>query len=180
MISISIMVIVAAIIMTRQSSFNGAVLLRGQAYEVALQVREVQLNAVSASGDSGTFRSVQGVLFDTDVLNNNRYRIFRDTPTGANANGFYDTGEEFGQQGLLDPRFEIRNIRAIGTDTITGTEVSAVFVRPNFDARFFDSSGELTDTSSIEIDVARRGETGTGPGVIRTLEITSTGQITVQ
>lgn len=180
MISISIMVIVAGIILTRQSSFNGAVLLRGEAYDIALQIREVQLNAVSASGNSGTFRSVQGVQFDTSTFSNNFYRIFVDTPTGVDANGFYDSGEEFGQQGLLDPRFEIRAIRAIGTDAIVGTEVSVVFVRPNFDARFFDSSGELTNTSSVEVDIARRGATGTGPDVVRTLEITSTGQIAVQ
>ena len=178
MISISIMVIVAAIILTRQTAFNGSVLLRSQTYEVALQTREVQLNAVSASGNSGTFRSVQGVHFNVATSSNNQYKVFVDTPSGANANGFYDAGEEFGQQGIIDPRFEVRAVRAIG-DTINGTEVSAVFVRPNFDARFFDIDGELT-ASSLEIDIARRGVTGVGVDVVRTLEITSTGQITVQ
>jgi len=178
MVSISIMVIVASIVLTRQSTFNSAVLLRGQAYEVALTVREVQLNAVSASGDTGSFRDVQGVHFDSGAGTDGTFRIFRD----ANTNGYYDgTSEEFGIQGLLDPRYEIRDIRAVG-DSLSGDNVSVIFVRPNFDARFFDGSGVSGEVaaSSVEIDVARRGATGSGPGDIRTVEITSTGQISVQ
>ena len=179
MVSISIMVIVATIVLTQQASFNSAVLLRGQAYEVALAIREVQLNAVSASGNTGTFRDTQGVHFDTDESTDGTYRIFRD----ADNDGYYDgSGEEFGIQGLLDPRYEIRNVRAVGGDSISGTAVSVIFVRPNFDARFFDGSGPSNEVAAaaVEIDVALRGSTGTGPGDIRTVEITSTGQISVQ
>jgi len=181
MVSISIMVLVSAIMLTNQSSFNGSILLRSQAYEIALQLREIQLSAVSASSNgSGDFHSVLGVHFDSTSANNNIYNIFKDSSSGSNSNGFYDSGEAFGIQGIVDRRFEIREIRAIGTDTISGYAVSVVFERPNFDARFFDSSGELTNTSSIEIDIARRGVTGVGVGVLRTVEITSAGQIAVQ
>lgn len=175
MVSISIMVIVSAIILARQSAFNSAVLLRSQAYEIALGMREVQLNAVSASGDVslGNFRSILGIHFDTD--SNSEYKIFRD----SDMDGFYDAGEEFGVQGVLDNRFEIREIRADGS-VIPGSQLSVIFVRPNFDARFFESSGSEVNASSIEIDIARRGVTGTDNSVLRTLEVTSTGQITVQ
>jgi type II secretory pathway pseudopilin PulG len=174
LISISIMVIVAAVILARQTSFNSAVLLRGQAYEIALQIREVQLSAVSASGNSGNFRSTLGVHFDTNSLSNDHFHQFRD----ADSDNFYDPAEEFGLQGQLDPRFEIEALRAVG-DTITGSELSVIFVRPNFDARFFDTGGEI-NASSVEIDIRRRGSTGTGPGEVRTIEVTSTGQISVQ
>lgn len=187
LVSISIMAIVTSIIMTRQSAFNSAVLLRSQAYEIAFQVREIQLNAVSAKGDAGNFRSILGLQFSkstaTSLPNNSHYYIFRDTPApSADANGMYDSGEDYGLQGLLDSRFEIRDIRAFGAAAvpISGNELSVIFVRPNFDARFFDSSGEITTASRVEIDVARRGVTGTGVGVVRTLEITKTGQIAVQ
>ncbi|MCA9358723.1 prepilin-type N-terminal cleavage/methylation domain-containing protein [Candidatus Kaiserbacteria bacterium] len=173
MVSISIMVIVASIIMTKQSAFNGSVLLRSQAYEVAFDLREVQLSAVSAAGNTGVFRSVLGVHFDT--ANAGHYAIFKD----ADADGFYDSGEEYGIQGALDSRFEVRSLRAVGA-AITGNDVSVVFVRPNFDARFFDSSGTEINASSIEIDIARIGFTGTGPDVLRTVEVTSTGQIAVK
>jgi type II secretory pathway pseudopilin PulG len=175
LVSISILTIVTAIILVRQNSFNGAVLLRSEAYEIALTARDVQLNAVGASGDisPGTFRSVLGLHFDT--LNSQQYRIFRD----ADSDGFYDSGEEFGLQGNLDRAFEIRALRAVG-DSISGTELSIVFVRPNYDARFFDAAGSEVNASSVEIDIARRGESGTGPGDVRTVEITATGQIVVQ
>jgi type II secretory pathway pseudopilin PulG len=170
MVSISIMMLVSAVILARQSSFNGAVLLRSQVYDVALAVREVQLGAVSAeSNGSGLFRSVDGVYFDT--ANDNAYKVFKD----ANSNYFYDATEQFGKQGVIDNRFQIRAIRANGSKT----QLSVVFERPNFDARFFDTNGEIA-TSSVEIDIARRGVAGTTNDVMRTLEITKTGQITVR
>jgi prepilin-type N-terminal cleavage/methylation domain-containing protein len=176
MISITIMVIVIAIVFTSQGSFNGAVLLRGQAYETALQIREVQLNAVGAVGDAGVFRSVYGVHFDSSGSENGQYKIFRD----SNSNGFWESGEEYGQQSFLDSRFKIRKIRTVG-ETPVGTALSIVFVRPNFDARFFDSIKEV-EASSVEIDIARRdiADTEIGPGDVRTVEVTATGQISVK
>lgn len=174
MVSIAVMAIVSSIILVRQNSFNGGVLLRSQAYEVALAAREVQLNAVSAVGVAGDFRTLQGLHFDTNTANNGIFRVFRD----ADNDGFFDAAESLGQQGALDSRFEIRAIRTLG-DSYTGTAISIVFERPNFDARFFDSAGEV-NASSIEIDIARRGVSGSTPDVLRTLEITSTGQIIVQ
>lgn len=180
LISISIIVIVTSIILVRQDSFNGAVLLRSQAYQVALQLRDIQLNAVSASYDTGNFRSVIGAHFNETAGNNLGYSIFRDSLSGVDENFSYDVGEEFGIQGLLDPRFEIRDIRpnpATGYNATNG--LSIVFQRPNFDARFF-SGGTQVNATDVEIDIARIAETGTGPEVIRTVEISSAGQISVQ
>ena len=175
MVSISIMLIVSSVILARQSAFNGAVLLRSQLYEVALAVREVQLSAVSAeSNGSGSFGSVQGIYFDTATSNNGSYVTFHD----MDGDFFYDSNEQFGKQGLVDKRFEVRAIRAIG-GTINGTGVAVVFKRPNFDAQFYSSTGKIS-ASSIEVDISKRGNTGTTNDVVRTLEITATGQITVK
>ncbi len=175
LVSISIMALVSSVIFIRQSSFNGAVLLRSQAYEIALQAREVQLYAVSAIGDTGSFRDRYGLYFNTTSPNNTTYNVFRDSDDDE----FYDVNEQFGIQGRLDRRFEIRAVRTVGGAAITGTELVVLFERPNFDARFYDSTGELL-SDRVEIDIALIGESGTGPGVVRTLEITSTGQIAVQ
>ena len=173
LVSISIMVIISAVIMVQQKSFNSAVLLRSQAYNIALEARQIQLSAVSVSGEAGEFRSLLGLHFD--IASNQEYKIFKD----ADSDKYYDATEIFGKQGKLDKRFEIRAIRAVG-DSLTGNAVSVVFERPNFDARFFDSSGELTNASRIEIDIAQKnGQSGTND-IIRTIEITSTGQIAVQ
>jgi prepilin-type N-terminal cleavage/methylation domain-containing protein len=174
MVSISVMAIVSSIILVRQNSFNGGVLLRSQAYEIALAAREVQLNAVSAIGVTGNFRSLQGLHFDTNDLTDGLYRVFFD----GDADGFYDSNESIGQQGVLDGRFEIKDIRAVG-DSFSGTALSVVFERPDFDARFFDSAGEV-NASRVEIDIARRDSSGVSCGSeFRTIEITQTGQITV-
>ncbi len=176
LVSISIMVIISAVILVQQSSFNGAVLLRSQAYEVALDAREVQLNAVSINDVTGDFRSLLGLHFDLD--SNQTYNIFRD---GGTNNGYYDAGEAFGKQGTLDDRFEIRAIRVNRNSggVMPVTQLSVVFERPNFDARFFSQTGEI-NASGIEIDVAKKGVPAGSSDPIRTIEITSTGQIAVQ
>ncbi|NCT02182.1 prepilin-type N-terminal cleavage/methylation domain-containing protein [Candidatus Parcubacteria bacterium] len=179
MVSISIMAIVSAIILARQDSFNSAVLLRSQAYEIALALREVQLSAVSASGDSGDFRTVYGVFFTSDISPasdpfNGYFQVFKDN----NDNGYLDTGEEFGPRDNLDKRFEIKELRIGGSSE---TEATVVFMRPNFDALFYDGPSSLVDESIFEIDVARRNTAGALCGSeFRTVEVTRTGQIAVQ
>lgn len=173
MVSISIMVIVAGIILARQNSFNGAVLLRGQAYEVALKIREVQLAAVSASDTAGgtSFRSVLGVNFNTDPLYNTQYISFRD----VNRDDEYQAATDvtFGQRGVIDNRFYISLIEIDGT---AQSEASVVFERPNFDARFSTAGSEML------VHLRRVGSdlSDTGPGDLRIIEITSTGQIGVR
>jgi prepilin-type N-terminal cleavage/methylation domain-containing protein len=172
MVSISIMAIVAAIILIQQSSFNSAILLRSQAYEVALQLRDIQLSAVSASSNgSGAFKSVLGAYFNSDNAHDGQYSIFRDT----DSDGFYDAGEAFGIQGILDKRFEIKEIRTAGG--AIEPDISIVFTRPNFDARFFTDPGTEAHVPSVEIDIVRRGDVS---GLKRTVEVTSTGQIAVK
>lgn len=178
MVSIGIVVLVMGVIVSRHSSYNGAVLLRSQAYSIALQSREIQLSAVSALGTGSTnYRSVLGLHFNTATAN--FYNNFRD----ADGDHFFDSGEEFGKRNNIDSRFEIGEIRLIGPGT-TPSAVSVVFERPNFDARFFTAGGgtgtEPANVTAVEIDVRRKGATGTGVGDIRTVIITKTGQITVQ
>ena len=172
LVSVSIMLLLAGLVFARHQSFNGAVLLRSEAYEVALTIREVQFAAVSAESDgSGGFRSVEGVYFTSDT--DNVYRIFRDI---APYNYTFDVGEAYGKQGTLDNRFEIRAVRGVG-DSV-GNGLAIVFERPNYDAKFYDENG-VVNASSVEIDIAKRGETGVGDGVVRTVEVTATGQISV-
>jgi type II secretory pathway pseudopilin PulG len=182
LVSISIVVLVTGIIVSRHNSYNGAVLLRSQAYEVALQAREVQLSAVSAVGSSGVFRNVYGVHFDTSTADRRQYYLFfRDS---LPYNNFYDAADVVVQRGNIDPRFEISQIRRVvsPTDSVE-TSLSVVFERPNFDARFYTSpSASLLGVagSAVEIDIRVKGTTGTGVGEVRTVEITKTGQIIVQ
>ncbi|MEK7461954.1 MAG: prepilin-type N-terminal cleavage/methylation domain-containing protein [Patescibacteria group bacterium] len=167
MVSISIMMLVAAVILARQSAFNGAVLLQSQAYEIALTAREVQTNAVSASVLAGTARQMLGLYFDTS--RNTTYRIFRD----VQGNGSYDVSEEYGQQNSLDSRFEIKAIRVGGT---AQNSVSVMFERPDFDAKFYVGTSQVS-AGLVEIDIGTKDNSAVG---VKTIMITATGQVTVQ
>ena len=176
-VSIGIMVLITTVIMTRHDSFNGASLLRGQAYAIALQAREVQLNAISAT-EGGGFRNVFGLHFD-EVNSPNTYAVFKDTNAGANNNDYFDAAEVYGKQGVVDNRFIIRDIRLMNGAAIFSSppRVSVSFERPNFDARIYTAANTPANAavSGVEIDIAV-----VGTGDIRTVEITKTGQISVK
>ena len=173
MVSIGIIVLVLTITLTRQSSFNSAVLLRSEAFDIALAIREIQLSAVSASSDgSGQFRSTLGVHLNT--TNPNEYILFRD----ANDNNKYDysSSEAIGAAGAIDPRFEISRIQA-GSNT--PGEVSIVFDRPDYDALFYDSSATQIDVPEIQIELRVKGTSGSCGDQWRIIEVTRAGQIAV-
>ncbi len=177
MVSIGIVVLVTSIIIVRHNSYNGAVLLRSEAYELALQARDIQLTAVSVSGSGGTFRNVYGLYFNSNT-SPGFYYSFRD----ANNNEFWNTGEEI-KRSNVDPRFEIDEIRLVsGTGESTVDAVSVVFERPNFDARFYTAGNTEAGAtvSAVEIDVRVKGTSRDVISEVRTVEITKTGQITVQ
>jgi len=182
LVSVSIILLVTSIIMSRHGSYNGAVLLRSQAYQVALLAREVQLSAVSAVGETGEYRNVYGLYFSTNApVSGNYYYTFRDT----NGNMFFDSPEQVGARNNIDRRFVIAEIRLVdgsGATLSTPTNLSVVFQRPNFDALFYTaaSAAAYPAVSTVEIDIRTRGTSGSGVGEVRTVEISRTGQIIVQ
>jgi type II secretory pathway pseudopilin PulG len=179
LVSISIMVLVTSVILARHDAFNGASLLRGQTYDLALTIREMQLLAVSAikAGSGLDYDNVYGLSLDVNRPSN--YDVFRD----ANDDYEFTDGEEFGQQGIMDRRFVIDRIELLGSGSDVGEydDITILFERPNFDALLF-RGGVAVDSgiSTVLIDVRVRGTTGTGPGELRQIEVTRTGQITVR
>jgi prepilin-type N-terminal cleavage/methylation domain-containing protein len=176
MVSISIMALLTTIVVTRQSSFNGAVLLRNQAYEVAFTLRQAQMLAVSG-GDEATRR--YGVYFDTSTAAQHTYVLFGDT----NNNGMFDAGEQIGLTGKLDRRFEIRSLTAPDITTLQGV-MSITFLRPNFDGYFCTNASGCTTpaaytSGTASVHVARTDVTTNGTGDVRRVEVTRTGQIAV-
>lgn len=178
MVSVSLVVLVTSVILARHDSYNGAVLLRSQAYDVALKVREVQMEAVSVVSQEGAYRTALGVCFNTSSPN--EYHIFRD----ADDNKECDSGEYVGQRGNIDPRFQISSINLISTSIQPRSEQEIVilFERPNFDARFFVEGIEQTAFESVEIGILRVGANvqSTNVSDLKIMEISRTGQILVK
>lgn len=171
LVSISIVLLVLSITITRQDSFNTAVLLRSQSYEVAFDIRDAQISALSSVFDGTEQQSTVGVYFDT--LLPNQYIKFIDD----NKNGLFDTGEAFGSPGIIDPRFEIVQLRDAGATTYS--DMSVTFSRPNFDAVLRYSGGNINQPF-VEIEIA---EPGVAPGGCdesqHVISITALGQISV-
>lgn len=177
LVSVGIMVLVTAVILIDFGNFNNSNLLRNQAFEVALTVREAQFLAVSTVGSGTNFRNSFGVHF---VADERSYITFQDQDDDQR----YDVGDttEFVSSQSVDPRFVVRDIIAMPSGTALG-DVSITFLRPNFDARF-ESAGTTAvpnGTTEIVIGLAIVGSgTDSGPEVYREVIISTTGQIEVQ
>ncbi|MCA9361352.1 prepilin-type N-terminal cleavage/methylation domain-containing protein [Candidatus Kaiserbacteria bacterium] len=170
LVTISIVTLITAIVMIRYSSFDSSVLLNNQAYEIALDIRETQVRAISIQArDPGTgdaFTSNYGLFYDIDEPT--EYIFFQDT--GSN-NGKYDLGEEI-ETLHLDGRFIISSITSNGS--VTENEASIIFKRPNFDAIMEDDSNN--SLNSVEITVQAKRNSSSNRKVI----IYSSGQVTVE
>lgn len=140
MVSIGVMVLVTSIVIVRQSTFNSTALLTNQAYEVAFDVRETQLRAVSAQGGvDADFRTQYGMKFAPDEQ---KYTFFRGEPS---------TPTLLGAPGNLDRRFALGSFNT--SSGIIDEEISIVFERPEYDAMFFDGEGSVLDVSWVVINV---------------------------
>lgn len=160
LITAAIIGIVTALVVVRYGAFNNSVLLKSQAFEMALDLREAQVFAVSVRGEASTFRQTYGIHFDTSTPN--QYLLFIDT----DEDDIYDSGEEIGAPFVIDSRFSISQIEMVGGST--HSDVSVTFHRPDFDARFSQSG------SAARITIASED------GDTRSVLVSSSGQITVE
>lgn len=181
LVTIAIIGIVTGLVMVRYSSFNSVVLLKNQAFKVALDIREAQVLATSVRGtgsNNDTFRKPYGVHFDTDgTIAGQYYYFFQDTVGSVNPPA-YSSGEELGAPRYIDSRFIISEI-CVDTTTVPCPSsnikdtLTISFVRPDFDAVMRTEDG-LVRSARITISAV------TDSIVTRSVLITTTGQITVE
>lgn len=162
LITISIVMLVTGLALSRYSSFNNSVLLQSQAFEIGFDIRQAQQSAINVQAVGGASRNGFGIYFDRSTPN--QYVLFSDT----NDNNHYNSGTD-GELSVfyVDTRFEIVDIRV---GSATPDEASVTFRRPNFDGLIYPSGGDL------EIDIAASQDAAT----VRTITVSQTGQITVQ
>ncbi len=168
LVSFAIVTMVSAIVLSRQSAFNGTVLLRNQAYKLALDLRDMQIQAVSPTSDYslGDFSSTFGVYINKATPD--RYLLFID----SNKNGRYNSGDTIVKTVKFDKRFKITGISPGNIDS-----VSITFTRPNFDAKF-GGNGAVVNAQTVKIFISPKNVNLSGNNS-RAVEVSKTGQITV-
>lgn len=161
LISIAIVGVITGIIVLKYGAFNNLILLKNQAYEIALDLRDIQARALSAMGNNVQFRDGYGVYFTT--AETDEYLLFVD----LNDNDLYNPGEEI-ETRRIDSRFRLA--RLCNGTTCNLSTLSVVFRRPNFDAI-------MNHGAVAEGRVQISGVTGSST---RTVVVNVAGQISVE
>ena len=160
MISIGIITLITSLVMIRHSSFNSAVLEENQAYEVAFDIRQTQMRAVSPQVGTGDIRGGYGIRF----LDGNRT---------------YEIYQQQGGSDLVVDRRQLDN-RFHMEITGAGTANTIFFQRPDFDARFLNNEGNpVSGVDSMTINISMTDDEGIDTGG-RDIIVTSSGQISIR
>lgn len=188
LVVITIMVLVTAAVMLRQSSFDSSTLLRSLSYSVALTMRSAQVYGTSVRGNAtaqtnctvGTYTSgncyagAYGVYFN----NATSYTLFADN----NGNGTYDSGiDGIVQTYQIGAGFKITKFCGVftggtkhcSTDATPITWLVVYFKRPAPDALFKSSAGETYNGAYIQIAAIN------DPTNTHSISVSSTGEISV-
>ena len=181
LITSAIIGIVTAVVVLKYGSFNSTVLLKNQAFEVALGIREAQVFSVSIRGESLDFRKAYGVFFDLSSGPSQEVLLFLDDGT---TDGKYDTDDLTVETIILDSRFEISQICAdTGGSTVCSggsmNQISIMFSRPDFDAKFNVSDDGTTVAGSYISSTITLAPTE-GGAITRDIIVSSSGNISVK
>ncbi|MCI5108600.1 MAG: prepilin-type N-terminal cleavage/methylation domain-containing protein [Candidatus Pacebacteria bacterium] len=160
-ISISIILIITAVIMLSQRNFSETVELINVSQRVATVIREAQVKGLAVEIlDDDYPLAGRGVYFDGSV----NYIYFSDT----NENYKYDVGEEISSH-FLRPGFTFGEVLC-GSSSCD--ELNVVYRRPETQAYFYDETGLFYD-DTVSIPVV------SDQGRVQTVKVLRTGQITV-
>jgi prepilin-type N-terminal cleavage/methylation domain-containing protein len=155
LVVMSIMLIITAALLVKQSRFDSSTILRSLAYGVALSVRQAQVYGTSVVGTSTSqvacgsgyynlasgncYASGYGIYFSNalSTASPSSYILFAD----LNGDGKYEANE-FVKSFMFSNGYTISNFCAVNQSTIARCEPSSisslaiVFKRPNPDAQF--------------------------------------------
>ncbi len=177
MVVIAIVMILTAVVLFRQRTFESTILLRNTAYEFALSVREAQSYGVSVRQDSAdavsgrygihiSLSSPESTILYADNDEDNRY----------------DVGEDR-QINIFQKPFSVRNIcvTTLGVEECSDSVPSMIgleilFIRPDPDARLY-----VVRTGNITQSVSKaKVSIGTSENKSIDVVISSLGQVSVQ
>lgn len=178
MVTVAIFVIIYSIVLVKNSEFNSSVRLTNLAYEIALQIREAQTFGVSVkefgTGPSSTFDLGYGVYFDESLPTS--FLLFADTDKNIQrkTDGTEDIDQLNIEGGNRINKFcaTPKSSPEVCSDTGILDWLTVVFIRPIPDANIRTSAA--IGYESARIEVSSQG------GATRTVNIESTGQISIE
>lgn len=172
LVVMGIMIVITTLVLARYSQFNGTVLLRNLAYDVALSFREAQVYGISGRSESGAFTYRYGVYMSSSAPT--QYILFAD----RNDNLAYDSNEVV-KAYTMRSGYGLSEICAHRTDGVnrcasagTITSLTVMFKRPEPDATIRTNLTAETYTDATVTLVSAAGAT-------RSVTVTSTGQIAI-
>lgn len=179
LITSAIIGIMTGIVVVQYGAFNSSVLLKNQAYEIALAVREAQVFSISVRGDqNNTFREEYGIHVALEGAGGTdptqTVTLFVDADDDDPTQ--YDVGDIDVERLITDSRFEIYELCIGNTLSFACSgigDLSITFKRPDFDAEIYSSDWGSGSIASI-------GLRGTSDrSIIRSVVVNATGQISV-
>lgn len=185
MVTVTIMMIMTAVVLFNYNQFNENTLLSGFAYDLSLTIRQAQVYGVATRqgvGDQSAkidvnnfggnkFSSAYGVHFDSET--NPPLRLFADLNTSYT----FDSNEELQSYFFQrDIKIESLCVKTESPLNCTYTKLDILFKRPNPEAIITTDSGSIVESPSYAKIVLRDGD----GDVRKTVTVYSTGQISVQ
>lgn len=182
-VSLAIFALMTALVVVKYGNFNQSVLLKNQAYDVALTIRTAQTYGISvkSADESSVFTYAYGVNFNTGsgncasegtISDSKQFVMFSDASTlGGNA-GICDGGDIFVSSYALKRGGVIDKVCAgLGSCTLGSGVLNVSFKRP--DPRATICWGSDCSFTYAEIQLKSTD------GGLRTVVIRSNGQVTV-
>lgn len=168
----AIIVVLTSVLLVKNSSFGGVIILRSLAYDVALSVREAQRYGISVrQSGSGVFSNAYGV--EVRAASAANYLLYVD----RNADGYYGGSGELVTQYSLKQGYRIADLcytPASGGAEICGAQkIDVTFKRPEPDA-FIRVNDQAAINQQARILLA--APNGTTVSIV----VEATGQISVQ
>lgn len=177
LISIVIIGIITTLVIVRYREFDSTVLLKGAAYEVALTLREMQVQSVSASRGTGSnFEYPRGVTF---TPNTNTYTSYEFPDIDINATPRYIGGTQSSnliRTFTIDRSMYVKDVcvEVGGNWECSPSRLDIAFRRPEFKALYYAEGVGGTITSALV-----KVSSPTNPDNVFLVEVSLLGQISV-
>jgi prepilin-type N-terminal cleavage/methylation domain-containing protein len=180
LVSISIFMILTAVVLFNHGAFNSSMVVTNLSYEVALAIRQAQTYGLAVKqevGDVSSFENAYGVFFDVNDAKS--FYIFADKdgdqwfdPSLDSCDGTDECVEKIEIRGDVS----IESLKSFGSDN-EDNDLAIIFKRPNPVAIIWDENERFPGNSKAAAEIVLYSQKADKRKVVR---VESSGQISVK